>query len=74
MDTNKQTPGPQGERDTDGKYTCGLERMCVCGHKLGSHAAAGPLKSRVCMAADCEADVESCDCAGFRRAKVRVSK
>ncbi len=68
VNTMKNTT--QGERDTNGQYTCGLARMCVCGHILGSHAAAGPLKSRGCMAHDCEPAVtEFCNCEGFRRAK-----
>jgi hypothetical protein len=59
-----------GERDTPtGQFTVRMDRVCKCGHTMGSHAAAGPVKLRDCMAHDVDPDVtERCECNGFRRA------
>lgn len=70
METNKYTCS-HGQRDTPtGQFTARLDKLCKCGHTLGSHAAAGPIKSRQCMAHECDdAVTETCHCAGFRAAK-----
>lgn len=57
-------------RETDGKYSYGMDRLCTCGHTLGQHLGSGPVSKRACVAHECDdGPDEPCACAGFKKAK-----
>lgn len=59
-------------RDTDGRYSYDMAAICKCGHTLGMHLAAGPVKQRACIAHECDGGPDRpCECAGFRKYRVQ---
>jgi len=64
MEAKKGTPADLMAREPDGRFAAGFDRVCVCGHTLGEHAAANP---RPCFHGDFSTDGSDCDCETFRR-------
>lgn len=52
-----------GQYDFDGDW----DRVCVCGHRLGSHIAGG----HECIVHDCEPGAAECACPRFRQKRIK---
>ncbi len=71
-------PRYQNRHHSNGQfaYSGDMERMCVCGHKLGVHAAVGP---HDCFAGtNCPDDPNPpgvfCDCQKFRPSRRKAAR
>lgn len=67
---DKPHHGKTQDRDTTGRYGFDgkMERVCVCGHRLGLHAAPNAARTRPCFNEDTGlgGSGEACSCLNFR--------
>jgi hypothetical protein len=64
-DVKRQSRSADGRYDYDGR----LERLCVCGHTLGDHAAVSPHECFRHTMSDATAEDKQCKCERFRETR-----